>query len=192
MRFTRPGARPTQRPLAPLDSTQLRRGVLGARIEDERAGAELGSGEVLQLVPAPIGRIELDVKVMVPAAAAGGLLVHGHDIWKRPLEEAVVLLQQAFERASKRLVVVGIEVGDATAMGDGRDGDLVRPARERRDERDPALVAQHGSLAAPLALDDVAVQAPTRLAYVSRLGGELSLDDRGHERVGVDLAVRMA
>src|ERR1700693_4770709 len=101
MRFTRPGARPTQRPLAPLDSTQLRRGVLGARIEDERAGAELGSGEVLQLVPAAIGGIELDVKVMVPAAAAWRLLVHGHDIGKRLAEQAGRLLAQGFERSGQ-------------------------------------------------------------------------------------------
>src|ERR1700681_2710516 len=115
MRFTRPGARPSQRPQARLDSTQLGGRVLGPRVEDEGARADLGPREVLQLVAAAVGRIELDMEVMVAAPAAGRLLVHRHHIWKRLAEQPVVLLQKAFEGSSERLVVVPIEVREGAS-----------------------------------------------------------------------------
>src|ERR1700682_485734 len=76
-------------------------------------------------------------------------------------------------------------------MADWREVNLIRPARERWYERDPALVLEHGALAATLALENVAVQAPPCLAPVPRLGGQLALDDRRHEWIGVDLSVWM-
>src|SRR6202165_3306345 len=160
MRFTRPGARPRHRPCGWLDSTQLRGCVLGARVEDESAGAYLRTGEVLQLVACAIGRIELDVEVVMPAASPRRSLVHSHDVRKRPSKKAVVFLQQALQVASERLIVRSVEVGQPSAMSDRSEVNLVRPARECGDERDPALVSQHGPLAAALALDDVAVETP--------------------------------
>src|SRR5690348_9713574 len=96
MRFTRPGARPRQRTLG-LEATQLRGGVLGARIEDERAGSQLGAGQVLQLVAGSIRRVELDVEVVLPATAAWWLLVHRHHVRQRAAEEPVVFLEQALQ-----------------------------------------------------------------------------------------------
>src|SRR5258708_38812397 len=77
-------------------------------------------------------------------------------------------------------------------MGDGREMDLIWPACEWRDECDPPLVAQHGPLAAALALDDVAVQTPAGPSHVPRLGGQFTLDDRGNKWICVKLAVGMA
>src|SRR6267143_3603154 len=94
MRFTRPVARPRQ---DALEGTKLRGSVLGSSVEDEGAGAKFRAGEVLQLVPGAIRWIELDVEMVMAAAAARGLLMHGHHIWKRLIEQPVVLLQQALE-----------------------------------------------------------------------------------------------
>src|SRR6266850_246184 len=192
MRFTRPGARPRQRPSSCLDSTQLGRGVLGACVEDERAGAELRPGEVFQLVPGSVGWIELDVEVVMAASAAGRLLVHRHHVRQRPVEKAVVFLEHAFEVACERLVVFVVEVSERAPMTDGREMDLVRPACEWRDEGDPSVVIEHGPLTSALALDDIAVKAPAGLAHVPRFCIELALYDRRHEWIGVDLSVRMA
>src|SRR5438477_13057165 len=104
-----------------LEGTKLRGGVFGARVEDERAGPELGAGQVLQLVPGPVGWIELDVEVMMPMASPGRALVHRHHIRKRLGEEAVVLLQEAFEVPRKRLIVLLVEVRQAAAMRDRRE-----------------------------------------------------------------------
>src|ERR1700693_5188748 len=106
MRFTRPGARPCQ--VSCLESTQLRGGVFGPRVDYERAGAQLRAGEVLQLVAAAIGWVELDVKVMVCTAAAWGLLVHCHHVWKRNVEKAVVLLQHALHDPRERFAVLQV------------------------------------------------------------------------------------
>jgi len=76
-------------------------------------------------------------------------------------------------------------------MQNRREMDLVRPSSERRNECDPSVVAQDGALAARLALDDVAVQAASGLAHVPRLRSELALKDGRHERIGIDLSVRM-
>src|SRR5258708_33733695 len=119
-------------------------------------------------------------------------LVHRHHVRKRLVEQAVVLLQQALERACKRLVILCVEVLEASSMGDGREMDLIWPACEWRDECDPPLVAQHGPLAAALALDDVAVQTPAGPSHVPRLGGQFTLDYRGNKWIWLDLAVRMA
>ena len=70
--------------------------------------------------------------------------------------------------------------------------DFIRPARERRDESDPAVVTLDRPRAVGLALDHVAVETPAGLAHVPRLGGQLALDHRGDERIRVDLSVRMA
>src|SRR5882762_8907022 len=192
MRFTRPGARPRQAPSMELDATQLGRGVLGARIKDERAGAELRSGEVFQFVPASVRRVELDVEVVMAAAAAARFLVHRHHIGQRPLEKAVVLLQQALEVVGKRLIVLLVEVRQPPSMIDRREMHLVRPAREGRDECNPTIVGKDDPLGAALALDDVAVKASAGLAHVPRLGTQLTLDDWRHEWIRVDLSVRMA
>src|ERR1700682_3216385 len=192
MRFTRPGARPSHRPQARLDSTQLRGGVLGASVEDERAGADLGAGEIFQLVRGSVRRIELDMEVVMASAAAGRFLVHRHYIGKRTVEKAIVLLQESLQRARKRLVVIGVEISEPTAVAGGRQVDLVRPARERWDECNPVVIAQHGAPAAPFILDDVAIKTPTRLSQVPCLGRQLSLNYWRHEGICVDLAVGMA
>src|SRR5450759_4014091 len=130
MRFTRPGARPRHWPAIRLDSTQLRGGVLGARVENEGAGADLGPCEVLQFVLASVGRIELDVEVVVTAATSRRFLVHRHDVRKGTLEKAAVLLQQALESAGEGRIVVRIQVRETASMADGREVHLVRPARK--------------------------------------------------------------
>src|SRR5258706_13662308 len=148
MRFTRPGARPRQAASTDLDATQLGRGVLGARIQDERAGAELRSGEVFQFVPASVRRIELDVEMVMAAAATRWFLVHRHHVRQRALEKAVVLLQQALEVAGKRLVIILVEVRQPAAMIDRREMHLVRPARERRGESGPPKIGEEDPLPA--------------------------------------------
>src|SRR5260370_17280281 len=77
-------------------------------------------------------------------------LVHRHRVRKRLVEQAVVLLQQALERACKRLVILCVEVLEASSMGDGREMDLIWPACEWRDECDPPLPAPPGPLPSPL------------------------------------------
>src|SRR5690348_17497112 len=102
MRLTRPGAFPRQTRDKGSEGTKLRGGVLGASVEDEGTGAELGAGEVLELVLGAVERIELDVEVVVAAASPRRLLVHRHHIRKRLLKESVVLLQQSFEVGRER------------------------------------------------------------------------------------------
>src|ERR1700694_166750 len=77
-------------------------------------------------------------------------------------------------------------------MAGRREVHLVRPARERRHEGDPAVVAEHRALAALLPFDDIAVQAPSCLPHVTSLGCQLTLNGRRHKGVRVDLPVRMA
>src|SRR2546423_5629086 len=96
MRFTRPGARPCH---TCSEGTKLRGGVLGPRVQDEGPGPKLRPGEVLQLVAGPVGRVELDVEVMVAAGAARRVLVHRHYLRKRVVEEPGVLFQQWLETA---------------------------------------------------------------------------------------------
>src|SRR6266542_6540511 len=151
MRLTRPGARPRQRLTRTgrdrLESTKLRSFVLGARIDDEGAGAQLRPREVLELVASPIRRIELDMEVVVVGAAAGRRLVHRHHVREWLLKQAVVLLEQAFEDSREGSVVVRIEVSQPAAMPDRRDVNLVWPAREGGHKRDPPLIAQDSALA---------------------------------------------
>src|SRR5712692_8615874 len=110
MRLTRPGARPCHATgCLPLGLTQLRGLVLCARIDDESAGAELRSRQVLELVARAVGRIELDMEVMVVAGAARRGLVHRHHIRQGAIEKPVVLLQQPLQDSRERLVVVGVE-----------------------------------------------------------------------------------
>src|SRR5260370_13328489 len=98
MRCTRPGARPCEGAgRSPLGATKLRGLVLCARVDDEGAGSELRPGKVLKLVGRAVGRVELDMKVMVVASAPGGRLVHRHHVRQRAFEKPVVLLQQAFQ-----------------------------------------------------------------------------------------------
>src|SRR6266478_3258450 len=98
MRFTRPGARPCHAAgRSRLGSTKLRGFVLGARVDDERPGAELGSGQILQLVARAVRWIELDMEVMILARPARRSLVHGHHVWQGTVEQAVVLLEHAFQ-----------------------------------------------------------------------------------------------
>src|SRR5260370_17713707 len=73
-----------------------------------------------------------------------------------------------------------------------REMHFLGPPRKRGHECDPELVPEHGSLAAALAFDDVAVKAAAGLPHVARLRRQLAFDDRGHEWGGVDLSVRMA
>src|SRR5258706_5216710 len=140
MRFTRPGALPVQEE---LEGTELRGGVLGTRVEDERAGPKLRAGQVLQLVAGPIRWIELDVEVMVAISTTWWLLMHGHDVRQRAVEQPVVLLQQAFQVDGKRHGVFLIEVKQAAAMVGRREVKLVEPAGEGRHECDPSVVAKH-------------------------------------------------
>src|SRR5207253_8584045 len=129
MRFTRPGARPCH---AVLEGTKLRGGVLGSRVEDERAGSKLGAGEVLELVTRAVRRVELDVEVVVAGTASGRSLVHRHHIRKRTFEKSVVLLEQRLQARRKGLVVVRVEVSESAAVIGRREVNLVGPPREWR------------------------------------------------------------
>src|SRR5712692_1167242 len=188
MRLTRPGARPCHATgCLPLGFTQLRGLVLCARIDDESAGAELRSRQVLELVARAVGRIELDMEVMVVAGAARRGLVHRHHIRQGAFEKPVVLLQQPLQDSRERLVVVEIE--QPPTVSSRSQLDLIRTSREGRHERDPVLVAQDGPLALHLTLEHVAIQAAAVFAYISRLGPQLSLEDRREERIRIDLSV---
>jgi hypothetical protein len=146
----------------------------------------------LKYLAGSVGWIELDVEMVVPGATTWRFLVHGHDIRKGAIEKPVVFLQQALEDARERFVIVVVEVQKPTAMADGREVHLIRPASERWNECDPEFVSQHSALAAALSFEDVAVQAPAGLSLMARLCRELALNDRRHEWVGVDLSMRMA
>src|SRR5467141_3285316 len=149
MRFTRPGARPCHAAgRSRLGSTKLRGFVLGARVDDERPGTELGSSQVLQLVARAVWGIELDVEVMLLARPARGRWVHGHHIWQRTVEQAVVLLEHAFQDSRERLGVVWIEVEQTRAMAHRREMHFVGPPREWRHEGDPVLIPEDCSFAA--------------------------------------------
>src|SRR5712692_10517400 len=100
MRFTRPGARPCHATgRLTLGFMKLRGLVLCARIDDESAGAELRSRQVLELVARAVGRVELEMEVMVVTGAARRWLVHRHHVSQRAFEKPVVLLQQPFQDA---------------------------------------------------------------------------------------------
>src|SRR5713101_2965429 len=192
MRLTRPGARPCHATgCLPLGFTQLRGLVLCARIDDESAGAELRSRQVLELVARAVGRIELDVEVMVVAGAARRGLVHRHHIRQGAFEKPVVLLQQPLQDSRERLVVVGVEIEQSPTVSPRSQVDLIRPSREGRHERDPVLIAQDGPLALELPLEHIAVEAAAVLAYIPRLGPQLSLDHWREERIRIDLSVRV-
>src|SRR6266571_2135914 len=122
MRFTRPGARPCH---SALEGTKLRGGVLGSRVEDERARSKLGAGEVLELVARAVRRVELDVEVVVARTASGRSLMHRHHIRKGTLEEPVVLLEQRLQAGREGPVIVRVEVGESTAVIGRREVDLV-------------------------------------------------------------------
>src|SRR5258708_10211683 len=112
------------------------------------------------------------------ASAPRWPLVHRHHVRKRLVEQAVVFLQQALERACKRLVIVWVEVLEASSMGDGREMDLIWPACEWRDECHPPLLAQHRPLAAALALHDVAVPTPAGPSHAPPPGGHFTAHTR--------------
>src|SRR5712692_2039710 len=190
MRFTRPGARPCQPDTS--ECAELGGRVLGPCVQDERAGTELRARQILELVAAAVRWIELDVKVVVAAASARRLLMHRHHIRKRALEEPVVSLQNTLQDRSQRCVLLPVEVEEPGSMLARSDVHLVRPAGELGDERDPALIRQHSSLASPLALENVAVEAAAGLVPVSSLRVQLALEDGWNEGIGVDLAVWMA
>src|SRR5438309_3322116 len=103
MRFTRPGARACH---TRSEGTKLRGSVLRPGVENEGTGPKLRPREVLQLVAGPVGRVELDVEVMVAAAGpAWRRLMHRHHIGERLVEQPVIFLEQSFEGARKRFVV---------------------------------------------------------------------------------------
>src|SRR5439155_24320977 len=77
-------------------------------------------------------------------------------------------------------------------MLDGSDVHLVRPARKLRHEGDPAFIAHHGAQPWLFSRDDLAVEAAPGLPQMSRLRGQLALEDRREKWIGVDLAVRVA
>src|SRR5260370_4497475 len=183
MRFTRPGARrchDTGR-LA-LGFTKLRGLVLCARIDDESARAELRSRQVLELVARAVGRIDTDMKGMGVAGRAWRRLVHRHPIRQRAFEKPVVLLQQPLQDSREGLVVVTVEIEQPATVSPRSQVHLIRPSREGRYERDPVLVAEDGPLTLELTLEHVAIEAAAVLAYVPRLGPQLSLEDRRAER----------
>src|SRR5438445_12404941 len=98
MRLTRPGARPCHAlGRSRLSSTKLRGLVLRSRVDDEGAGAELRSSQVLELVASPIRWIVLLVKVMVAERSAGGRLVHRHHIRELSVEKPIVFRTDTLE-----------------------------------------------------------------------------------------------
>src|SRR5450631_1105566 len=142
MRFTRPGARPCHVPS--LEATQLSGCVLGAGVDDERPRAKLRAGQVLELVPASVRWIKLDVEVMVDPASAGRLLVHRHHVRQWYIKQTVVLLQHALEDSRKGFAVLSIKVEQPIPMSQGSDVHLVRPTCKRWHKSDPVLIAEHG------------------------------------------------
>src|SRR5207302_4827352 len=97
MRFTRPGAFPCH----VSEGTKLRGGVLGSRVEDERARSKLRAREVLELVARAVRRIELDVEVVVARTASRRSLMHRHHIRKGTLEKSVIFLEQRLQSRRK-------------------------------------------------------------------------------------------
>src|SRR5665213_39579 len=190
MRFTRPGARPCH--VASLDSTQLRGGILGARVDDERAGPKLRAGQVFELVAAAVRWIELDVKMMARAAPARWFLVHRHDVGERNVEEAIVLLQNAFKDARERCSILFVKVEKPRPVPPGGDVHLVRPPRKGRHEGDPSVVAEHCALASALPLQHVAIKAAPCLYFVPGECAKLLLYHGRDEWVRVNLAVGVA
>src|ERR1700674_1263066 len=166
MRFTRPGACPRHVPC--LESTQLRRSVFGPRIDDECPSAELRAGHVLDPIPAAIGWIELDVKVMVRATAPRWLLVHCHHVGERNLEEAVIFLKHALQDPGERFAVLRVKVEQTGPMPQRSDMHLVRPPGKWRYERYPVLVAQNCALPTALSHEHIAVDAASGLSFVPR------------------------
>src|SRR5713226_1080198 len=176
MRLTRPGARPCHAlGRSRLSSTELRGLVLCPCVDDECAGPELRSSQVLELVPSAIRWVELNVEVMVVQHSARGCLVHRHHVRKRTVEEPVVLLQQAFQDSRERFIVIAVEIEQSGAMTYRRKVHLIWPTRERRHESDPVLVAENSALAAQLALEHVAIKASPGFAHVLGLRSQLSL-----------------
>src|SRR5260370_30170440 len=109
--------------------------VLCAPIDDESARAELGPRQVLELVARAVGRIELDMKVMVVAGAAWRRLVHRHHIRQRAFEKRVVLLEQPLQDSREGLVVVTVEIEQPATVSPRSQVHLIRPSREWRDKR---------------------------------------------------------
>src|SRR5712692_5066462 len=126
--------------------------------------------------------------MVVARATSGRSLMHRHHVGKRAIEEPVVLFKQTLERSRERFVIAGVEVDQSAVMSEWREVDFIRPPRKGWNERDPALVAQHGALAALLSFKDVAVKAAPGLAHVCCHGVQLAPDHRRHEWVRVDLA----
>ncbi len=108
---------------------QLRGRLLGQRVGDERAGALLGAGEVLELLGGAQRRIELDVEVAVGVAGAGGRLVHRHHVGERALEERVVAARDALQRRGERAQLGGRALEQAAPVRAHRDVGFVGPAR---------------------------------------------------------------
>src|SRR5712692_3904534 len=190
MRFTRPGARPCHATgRLTLGFTKLRGLVLCAGIDDEGSGAELRSRQVLELVARAVGRVELDMEVMVAAGAARRCLVHRHHVRQRAFEKPVVLLQQPLQDSGEGLVVVAVEIEQSATVSARTQKHLIWPSREGRYERDPVLIAQDCPFTLELTLEHVAIQATAVFAYIPRLGPQLSLEDRREERVRIDLSV---
>jgi len=129
---------------------------------------------------------------MLPATTARRPLVHRHHIGERHLEETVVLLQKRLQDSRQRFVLLRIKFEQASAVPRRSEMHLVRPARECRHERDPALIAGDGAIARTLTLNHIAVETASGSAPMPGLGPQLSFDGRWHERVSVDLSVRMA
>src|SRR3954469_23520764 len=110
--FTRPGAladAATSTPKAVLngcmdsdfdrDGLQLAGLVLGKGVAGEHSRRDLRPGEVLQLVPRSVRRIELRVRMPLRVGAlVGGRLIPRHEIGERPLPETVVLRKRRLQR----------------------------------------------------------------------------------------------
>jgi hypothetical protein len=69
---------------------------------------------------------------------------------------------------------------------------LIGPASKRWHKSDPALVSQHGALAALLSIQHVTVDAAPSRALVASVRPQLVLEDGRHEWICVDLPVRVA
>jgi hypothetical protein len=119
-------------------------------------------------------------------------LVHHHDVGQREAEQVVELGEQRLEQRRERPRLAGAEVGQRAPRRLREYVGLVRVAREERDERDEVLVLPDDAAAVgDLLVPDRFEQVRAVGVAVLSAGGQLGLDPRRDERIGVDLAVRV-
>ena len=113
-------------------------------------------------------------------------------MWRIEPEVAVVVAAHPEQDVGKRPALPVVEVGQRSEVAAGIEVDLIGPAGGARNEGEHPRLAEQTALACRLALDLIAVQAPSRFPGVPAGCAELGLGDRRDVGEGVDLAVRVA